>query len=226
MGDRIRYLRKGEKQQTKPMYEAVFSEDSQRFVDYYYNWKIRDNQIIVMEGTEEFEGSSLQVMLHLNPYTVPLIRKSQDISYIVAVATASQFRRQGKMRQVMEYTLQDMERREVPFTFLLPADPVYYSGQGFVFFPCQGLASVEKDKIVKAASAEIYYKNKEHLINRLRWKQAQVQDVSRMALFSNKILGKRCNIFIKRDCYYYQRLLVEMEVEHGGILREVLAQTK
>lgn len=214
----VRYLTQGEKQGTRPMYELAFPEDSQKFVDYYYQWKTRDNEIIVMEGTEDFDGSVLQVMLHLNPYTLCVNGKSQKISYIVAVATAPKFRRQGKMNQVMEYTLQEMERKKVPFTFLLPADPAYYRGRGFVYFPCQGLQLIEEDKIIEAASVDIVYSKQKCLAKAMHWQPAQIQDVSRMALFSNQILQQKSDIFIRRNCHYYQRLLDETAAEHGGVL--------
>ena len=78
---RVRYLTQKEKQDTRSMYEAAFPEDSQEFVDYYYHWKTRDNEIIVMEGTEDFEDSILQVMLHLNPYTLCINGKYQTVTY-------------------------------------------------------------------------------------------------------------------------------------------------
>ena len=151
---RVRYLRQREKQHTRAMYESVFPEDSQKFVDYYYNWKTRDNEIIVMEETEDFENNFFQVMLHLNPYTLWINGKCLNISYIVAVATDPKVRRHGKMYQVMEFALQDMGSRRVPFTFLLPADPAYYRGQGFVFFPCQGLDITGRENVLQAASAK------------------------------------------------------------------------
>ncbi len=215
---RVRYLTQKEKQDTRPMYEAVFPEDSQEFVDYYYHWKTRDNEIIVMEGTEDFEDSNLQVMLHLNPYTLCINGKYQTISYIVAVATFPKFRRQGKMNQVMEYALRDMERKKVPFTFLLPADPAYYRGQGFVYFPCQGLQSMGEGKVMKASSMDIDYTKQGPLANKFHWRLAQIQDVYRMTLFSNRVLLQRCDIFIMRNCHYYQRLLAETAAEHGGVL--------
>ena len=38
-------LTKEERQKTRTLYQTVFSEDSQKFVDFYYEYKIRDNQI-------------------------------------------------------------------------------------------------------------------------------------------------------------------------------------
>lgn len=63
MAEQIRYLKEQEKCSTRQMYETIFPEDSQAFVDYYYQWKTKDNDIIVMEDKEGYE-----VMLHLNPF--------------------------------------------------------------------------------------------------------------------------------------------------------------
>ena len=40
---KIRKLETEEKQNTKKLYEEVFSEDSKDFVDYYYEEKVKDN---------------------------------------------------------------------------------------------------------------------------------------------------------------------------------------
>lgn len=137
----IRYLAPQEKQGTRAMYEEMFPEDSVSFVDYYYQWKTRENEILVME-----EDGMLQVMLHLNPYTLWLNGHCRELPYIVAVATSPSCRRKGKMGRVMGRALQDLERQQVPFAFLLPKDPAYYQGQGFVFFPSQEGAGPAADK--------------------------------------------------------------------------------
>ena len=38
-----RYLKPEERGFTRELYHAVFAEDTERFVDYYYQYKIRDN---------------------------------------------------------------------------------------------------------------------------------------------------------------------------------------
>lgn len=208
---RVRYLNQWEKAATRSMYEAAFPEDSREFVDYYYKWKTKDNEILVMEGAED--DSSFHVMIQMNPYALSIHGTIKDIPYIVAVATDSQHRRQGKMRQVMETSLQDMQRKEIPFTFLLPANPSYYKGQGFVYFPCQDylktggicLRETPGYSSAKEASAE-------------QWRYAVTVDGEAMASFANRVLSQRCGVFIRRDSYYYRRLLEELKAEHGGIL--------
>ena len=53
---KIRKLETGEKLNTRKLYEEVFSEDSKDFVDYYYEEKVKDNQISD-EKIEEIVGS-------------------------------------------------------------------------------------------------------------------------------------------------------------------------
>ncbi|MCI9491760.1 MAG: GNAT family N-acetyltransferase [Lachnospiraceae bacterium] len=196
--EQIRYVKQHEKQKARAMYEAVFPEDPKEFVDYYFQWKTRDNQVLVME-----EADMVQVMMHLNPYTIQIYGHLRELPYIVAVASHPSCRRQGKMGRVMEYALQDMERMQVPFTFLLPADPAYYKGQGFVFFPCQGVAGAEAEADVPSGYT---------------WQEAQEGDLAQAAEFSNNILERDYHIFIKRDMDYYKRLMAETHAEHGRLL--------
>lgn len=216
----IRYLEQREKQTSRALYEAAFPEDSKEFIDYYYEWKTKDNKVIVMEGAGS--DRAFHVMIHLNPYKLNINGSVREVFYIVAVATDVRYRRQGKMGQVMERALQDMEHRRIPFTFLLPADPAYYRGQGFVFFPCQDYlqrggicfaADDEKD-LLRAASVE----EPANDMGKAGWKRAGEEDVEEMALFSNWILADRCEIFIRRDKSYYHCLLKELASERGGAL--------
>ena len=50
---KVRHLEQTEHGLTRPLYEEVFSEDSKRFVDYYYTEKTKDNQIYVQKRMEE-----------------------------------------------------------------------------------------------------------------------------------------------------------------------------
>lgn len=70
---KIRKLETEEKQNTKKLYEEVFSEDSKSFVDYYYEEKLKDNQIYAVE-----EDGEIQAMLHLNPYELAVNGSKKD----------------------------------------------------------------------------------------------------------------------------------------------------
>lgn len=238
--EEIRYVKQKEKHGTRGLYEIAFSEDSEEFVDYYYEWKTSDNQILVME-----EDRKIQVMMHLNPYTIWFYGRLQTIPYIVAVATEPGCRRQGKMGRVMEYALQDLADRKVPFAFLLPADPAYYQGQGFVFF--SQVFSVENHRetgdlqaaeapqlpnetLQEAVHSEFgirqtpeaafcFSEEESHAEEKgMQWRQANKEDIPEIIEFSNNILKEQYHIFIKRDEGYYKRLFAEVKTERGGIL--------
>ena len=50
----IKYLKKEEKVLTKPLYKEAFFEDSDNFVEYYYNEKTKDNRILAdIEGERD-----------------------------------------------------------------------------------------------------------------------------------------------------------------------------
>ncbi len=238
----IRYLEQREKRLTRTLYEAAFPEDSKAFTDYYYEWKMIDNRIIVMEGAKK--DGSFHVMVHMNPYRLWINGSICEVPYIVAVATDGRYRRQGKMGQVMSHALRDMGQGQLPFTFLLPADPAYYRGLGFVFFPCQdyldrggicfgGSASQGSLRAASAGAFEGAVGGEGVILDgtvgggaagfcrsmrKSEWRYAREEDFEKMASFSNKVLRDRCEVYIRRDSGYYRRLLRELASEHGGAL--------
>lgn len=123
-----RYLSLEERALTRSLYETVFSTDTKRFVDYYYEYKIRDNQILTI--TEDEQTVS---MVHLNPYTVIVNGYEVKSNYIVAVATLKEYRHRGYMRALLCQALRDMHGRKLPFTFLMPASESIYAPFDFVW---------------------------------------------------------------------------------------------
>ena len=121
-------LTKEERQKTRSLYQTVFAEDSQKFVDFYYEYKIRDNQIYALWEDEQYVS-----MVHLNPYTMIVNGYEVSSNYIVAVATEKAFRHQGCMRKLLEKALNDMADQGMPFAFLMPASESIYAPFDFVW---------------------------------------------------------------------------------------------
>lgn len=88
----IRYLDREEHERSRALYEEVFVEDEEAFVDAYYRIKAADNEILVAED----EGQIIS-MLHRNPYTFCFRGESVPADYLVAVATKVTFRHRGLM---------------------------------------------------------------------------------------------------------------------------------
>ncbi|MFG6333801.1 MAG: GNAT family N-acetyltransferase [Lachnospiraceae bacterium] len=122
------YLPQEQKERSRSLYERVFREDSRRFVDYYYTYKTRDNEILAVE-----EDRQIVSMLHLNPYRMIVNGYEVESRYIVAVATDEHYRHRGYMRILLERALKDLAARGMPFTFLMPASESIYAPFDFAW---------------------------------------------------------------------------------------------
>ncbi|MDO4261050.1 MAG: GNAT family N-acetyltransferase [Eubacteriales bacterium] len=123
-----RLLDEAERKATRKLYQEAFPEDTGRFVDFYYQYKIRDNEILAVEEDGRFVS-----MIHLNPYRMIVNGYETPGNYIVAVATAKEYRRRGYMRALLEEALRKMGREKMPFTFLMPASERIYTPFDFVW---------------------------------------------------------------------------------------------
>lgn len=110
---------------TRQLWEEVFVEDSPKFVDYYYEKKASHN-IAYVSGEEPYEA-----MLFRTPYTVQILDRVRELSYIVGVATREEFRHKGKMTALLMKAMEEMYSQRQPFTFLMPANPEIYRPFGF-----------------------------------------------------------------------------------------------
>ena len=122
------YLPEDEKERSRRLYKEAFPEDTEKFVDYYYTCKTRDNQILALE-----QDGELVSMVHLNPYTMIVNGFETPVNYIVAVATGKEYRHRGYMRLLLVRALQDMAARNMPFTFLMPASERIYAPFDFAW---------------------------------------------------------------------------------------------
>ena len=129
---KLRKLEQRENHRTRALWELVFSEDTKSFLDYYYYFKARDNEIFVIE-----EDGAIRSMLHLNPYMVQMEDKLHLCHYVIAVATEEDYRRRGYMRKLLCQAMQDMYDKKEPFTFLMPAAEKIYTPYDFRFVYAQ-----------------------------------------------------------------------------------------
>jgi hypothetical protein len=199
----IKYLEFEEKQSTKNLYLEAFPEDKDTlFVDYYYREKIKDNEIIV----EEDEGKII-TMIHLNPYIMKICNSEYNIDYIVAVATKTSHRKQGKMANLMKQTLIDMYDDERPFTFLLPANPNYYRGLGFSYISKYTNTEVSNKLKVKKLDIDELIKN------------GVSDNITNITIvkFMNSWLEKNSEVYCVRSLNYLDRLCEELKTEDGSI---------
>lgn len=117
----IRYLADNEKGRSEALYREAFPEDKDAFVEYYYSYVTKNNQILVME-----RGKEIASMLHLNPYRMSVNGTAVDAYYYVAVATKADCRHQGMMRKLLYKSLNEIHEEGHPFTYLMPANRAIY----------------------------------------------------------------------------------------------------
>ena len=194
---KVRKLRQEEHIRTRRLWEKIFTEDTPKFLDYYYSVKIKDNEIYVIEDSGEIVS-----MLHLNPYQMRVRDKVYQTHYIVAVATDERYRHQGLMRQLLNHAMQIMADRGEPFTFLMPADEAIYKPFGFEFIYEQKREKVSGKKCED---------------NTLEIMEASPEHYQAIADLANEML-KNCDVVTWRDVDYYKMILEEQVSENGGIL--------
>ncbi len=113
-----------EQERTKALYREIFPEDTEAFLDFYY--KERPKRILAME-----EDGQIIAMLHLNPFLLSFFGKEITASYIYAVATKKEKRRQGIMGELLRYAFQLLKKEGEVFCILIPVAESIYSPYGF-----------------------------------------------------------------------------------------------
>ena len=202
---KIRKLDRREHDRTRELYEAVFPEDSQLFVDYYYDQVADENEIYVVEKEEE-----ICAMLHLNPYEVHLDGDVYPLHYIVAVGTRQEYRHQGMMKSLLKASLHEMYERKEPFTFLMPADEAIYRPFGFGYFSEQNFRTVVPKEYRGCPALECFL--------------AEMADVPDLAWEAVRILKEKYRVYARRTEGYFARLLDEQEAQRGEVV--VLAKER
>lgn len=145
----LRKLEQREHAATRPLWEEVFSEDTKAFLDYYYFFKARENEIYVIE-----EDKEIRSMLHLNPYLLQMGETTVCGHYIVGVATQEAYRKRGYMGELLRRSMQELYKRKEPFTFLMPAAERIYTPYDFRFVYRQEQRELRKgEKWIRQAAA-------------------------------------------------------------------------
>lgn len=188
----IRNLRQDEKKNTRALYEEIFPEDSDAFVDYYYEEKIKDN---IIYGAEE--DGRLQAMLHLNPYVMSVNGTERETHYIVAVATRKEYRRRGYMAALIKQALRDMYKNGETFTFLMPAAEEIYLPHDF-------RTVYEQEKS--------YYKGQEG------YEPLKEEECTVLSAAAEAYLSASCQVYAKRSEAYYRRLMKECASDGGALM--------
>lgn len=184
-------------EKTRALYEAVFTEDTEQFVDYYYEEKTRNNKAYTLTEKEQ-----VVAMLHLNPFWMKCRpgTKTREclVYYVVAVATALEHRHKGYMDRLLRHALCNMEAEGCPFAFLIPASPAIYEPYQFTY-----IAEAHNRSVVMQAGLEA-----------VRW---DGEDAEEFAEFADSLLQDKYCMYVKRTAEYYSRLNRELESQGGSL---------
>lgn len=218
----VKKLEGEEKQQSRQLWEEIFTEDSQEFLDYYYTEKVKDNQIL---GT--FEKGKLVSMLHLNPYRLCVGQYEIASEYIVAVATKKEYRHQGRMAELLHQAMLEARKEESPFVFLMPAKEEIYKPFDFVTVYERKDYCVTKQMLSEAMEKSTSSKEgKTSVVIEEISEQVKSASIRELIKYSQSRLQKHYQVFAKRDWKYYTGLLKEQISQQGSILLARNASTR
>lgn len=196
-------MKKGNPEQEKflrMLWKTCFG-DSKAYEDFYFQRVYPQNKVYTIED---------KGMLHLNPYLCRTEKKMETLHYIVGVATKENCRRQGIMRRLLFWALEDMYMEKEPFTYLMPADIRYYEPFSFV-----SVCSENKEK-VKGSSCqpeEIIFADYRQLKEELSKEEWEVL-LCRIAEW----LSRHYFVFAEHNMEYFDLLCEEKICQEGAVI--------
>lgn len=192
---------------TRKLWQEIFTEDTEEFLDYYYREKTKDNQILAIK-----ENGEIVSMLHMNPYELSVFGEKVFSYYIVAVATKQEYRHQGKMAKLLIHAMKQAAEEKKPFIFLMPA-------KESIYLPFQFVTVYErKDYIFPTQKRQQNYLweiQVEKLSERSENKESLVKEVVE---YSGTVLRGRYELYAIHSKAYYLRLLKEQASQQGYML--------
>lgn len=120
-------IKSEDKQEIRELYEVSFS-DSVDFMNYYFQDKFLSERVMAIRA-----DSKIVSMLHLNPFIVHFNGDEYNVSYIVAVATAVEYRNKGYMGKLIKSAMNRLYNAGEVFSLLMPIDSRIYERYGFGF---------------------------------------------------------------------------------------------
>ena len=193
----IRFAKESDKNNIIDIWNYCF-DDGPKFTDYYFNDKYKHENTIVVEDDEEIVSS-----LQLSQYNLKLNDKIYDTSYVVGVSTFPQARGKGYMKHIMDFTLNELYRKNQLVSILMPIDYRLYRKYGYEH--CYDQIEYEID--IADLSG---FKSKGFL------KKAKLDNINDLINIENNFL-ENLNGTIIRDKNYYENLFKEVESEDGHI---------
>ncbi|CEN79619.1 GNAT family N-acetyltransferase [Paraclostridium sordellii] len=191
----IRYAKDGDLENIKDIWNYCFG-DEEVFVDYYFNNKYKSKNTILIE-----EDGDLMSSLQLNQYKIKLNNNTYDTSYIVGVSTYPNARGKGYMKDMMEFSLNELYKKGQLVSLLMPIDYRLYRKYGYEHCYDQIEYKVDINDLKQFKINGDFEKVKDK----------HIQD---MINIYNDFLSNN-NGYVVRDKNYYNNLFKEIKCENG-----------
>lgn len=194
---KIRFARECDQNNIMKIWNYCFN-DGPKFTDYYFNNKYKNYNTIVVE-----EETNIVSSLQLNQYKIRLNDKEYETSYVVGVSTLPEARGRGYMKHIMDFTLNELYKKEQLISILMPIDYRLYRKYGYEHCYDQIEYEINIEDLGGFKSYGSLIKATSDHINEM---------INIEKYFLVNLNGK-----IIRDKDYYENLFKEIESEDGHI---------
>ncbi len=185
--------------ESKSLYEASF-EDTESFVNHYYENMAIHNQILVLKVKEQIAS-----MLHIVP---KYFENYKEVDYYYAIATEQKHRNKGYMARLLRKAMKLSYRNGKGLVYLVPAINGLYERFGFEAFG------------VRFSPLTVQRKKEEYDI--ITYIEYSADLVDRLQSVFMKKIAPLFEDYIVRDDRYYEPLLKGLFAENGKV--EILSK--
>ncbi|HNP92037.1 GNAT family N-acetyltransferase [Macellibacteroides fermentans] len=116
-------------EQLKSLWKSLFG-DTEAFISLFFHEVVREENIRVLE-----EKGRILSALYMLPYPFRIWNQEVTASYISGAGTLPEAQGRGLMRRLLIDSFKEMERRQIPLSILIPAEPWlygFYEKSGYV----------------------------------------------------------------------------------------------
>lgn len=190
----------------RELWDEIFA-DPEGFADYYFQEVCKNNIIIGV-----YEADTLIGMAYANPYLIADAETSsmEQSYYIVGVAVATAYRRQGIMREMLQRLMKHLHDKGCRFVFLMPENEAYYSSFGF------GKIYDTKTITIETASFE-FEMPIDPTVKVLHLSRLPEEEWQLLAKGINKELAKQYKYYVNRNETVLRSMLQEHQCQKGDV---------
>ncbi|MDU1539152.1 MAG: GNAT family N-acetyltransferase [Paeniclostridium sordellii] len=191
----IRYAIEKDLENIKDIWNYCFG-DEEGFVNYYFDNKYKPENTILIEENDELMSS-----LQLNQYKINLNNKIYDTSYVVGVSTYPNARGKGYMKDMMDFALNELYKKDQLVSLLMPIDYRLYKKYGYEHCYDQIEYKLNIEELKQFKIVGDFEKITNNHINYM------------MDIYNEFLLNT--NGYVVRDKNYYENLFKEIKCENG-----------